>query len=395
VISANTLAGVEIFGQFATGNQVLGNFIGTDLTGTKRPGGIAPLDPNTPPSQFYGVYILGAASNTVGGPTPTLGMGTGASNVISGNQIGVDITGQNSPGQPASPNVPFGGNVVLGNLIGTSFTGLAADPNFEYGVYIDNSGRNTVGGTSALARNVISANGIDGVEIFGGVTQASSQGSKAKAKSQFNVVVGNAIGADLSGGPTLAVVQSKGVPALDGPTIFLGSQLYGVVVIGSSGNSIGGKVAGARNLIADNLDVGVYITRRDFQNIIYAVPANNHVQANMIVNNGIYGVLRYDAINNLVSLPPKRFANTFQANPINLADFITGLTNRAGFAPIPSKFLKTNGKTAHVHAKRHKALATARGHHQALATGRPKVPALLHPGVKTKVVEHVASYHHR
>ncbi len=386
VISDNSQAGVEIFGQFATGNQLLGNFIGTDITGTARPGAAALSTAS--PSQFYGVYLLGSSGNRIGGLTST--PGTGAGNVISGNQIGVDITGQNSPGQTANQSVPVGQNVVVGDLIGTGFTGLTADPNFEYGVYINNSGFNTVGGTTSSARNVISANGIDGIEIFGGATQASTQSSKTAAQNQSNVIVGNSVGTDLDGRPAFtSATRAHSLTTLDGPTVYLGTQLYGVVVIGSSGNSIGGKVAGAGNLIDGNLDVGVYITRRDFQNTIFAVPANNSVQSNTIANTGIYGVLRYDAIDNLVLLRPKRFANKFKGDPIDLADFITGLTGLPGFGPIPSKFLKPQGKTAKgAHAHRHKLVATKHAHHKARSTARPRVPALLQPGVKTMVVTH-------
>src|SRR5262249_30196572 len=155
--------------------------------------------------------------------------------------------------------------------------------NFQYGVYIDNSANNTVGGTSPGARNVLSANGIDGVEIFGGLTQASSQRAKKAARGQGNSVVGNTIGLDILGRATFTNLGGTAIAAPDGPLIHLGTQLYGVVIIGSSRNSVGGKAAGAGNLIGGNIDVGVYITRRDFQNNIYTVPTGNLVAANMII----------------------------------------------------------------------------------------------------------------
>ena len=74
-------------------------------------------------------------------------------------------------------------NLVAGNLIGTDITGLAALPaplNEGYGVIIDGgSTGNTIGGTTAAARNVISGNA--GVVISDSTTAG-------------NLVLGNLIG---------------------------------------------------------------------------------------------------------------------------------------------------------------------------------------------------------
>jgi titin len=58
------------------------------------------------------------------------------------------------------------GNVVEGNFVGVDSTGLAKLPNAKDGVLIQNATNNTVGGTAAGAGNVISANGSQGVEIL-------------------------------------------------------------------------------------------------------------------------------------------------------------------------------------------------------------------------------------
>src|SRR5205823_1641305 len=110
------------------------------------------------------------------------------------------------------------GNVVQGNYIGTDASGTAALGNRGDGVIIWDS-NNVVGGTAAGARNVISANGGDGVNIFGG---------------SANVVQGNYVGTDASGAAAL------------------GNGLRGVEVDGS-GNMIGGTAQGAGNVIAFNL----------------------------------------------------------------------------------------------------------------------------------------------
>src|SRR3989442_2610005 len=159
VISGNS-HGVYITGAASAGNVVEGNFIGTDKTGHVALG-------NVP---FHGVVIDGASGNTIGGLIPR------ARNVISGNGLfGVSITRGFFSGLPAS------GNVVLGNYIGTDVTGAVALGNHAQGLAIIKTPGNTIGGTSAAARNVIFGNQSDGVFTW----QPGSSG---------NLVQGNHIG---------------------------------------------------------------------------------------------------------------------------------------------------------------------------------------------------------
>jgi titin len=186
----------------AGGNTVEGNFIGTDVTGTADLGNAS-----------YGVYILGTADNTVGGAV------AGAGNLISGNdRSGVFI-------YPATAT----GNRVEGNLIGTDITGAASLGNRGDGVLMDYALDNTIGGTVAEARNVISGNGAVGVRIFWGLTAMGNQ------------VQGNFIGTDVSG------------------TTALGNADHGVAITNGPANTIGGMVPGAGNVISGNASVGVYI----------------------------------------------------------------------------------------------------------------------------------------
>ena len=134
MISANDEGGIWIIDAGTTGVVVEHNFIGTDVTGTKPLG-------NT----YSGVGIAGGAANTtIGGTT------AGAGNVISANrEDGIWITGAGTTGV-----------AVQHNFIGTDVTGTKPLGNTYDGVEIDGGAANTtIGGTTADAGNVISANG--------------------------------------------------------------------------------------------------------------------------------------------------------------------------------------------------------------------------------------------
>jgi len=201
VISANSGSGVLITGASATNNLVQGNFIGTNAVGTAALGNGA-----------YGVDITDALNNTIGGTA----VGTG--NVIAANgSAGIIIA-----------NSGASGDLVQGNLIGTDVSGNTALGNATFGVVIRGASNNTIGGTAAGARNVISANAGDGVRIDEGTARG-------------NLVHGNFIGTDASGMNPL------------------GNTGSGVYISQSANNNIGGTASGAGNVVAFNGTNGVTV----------------------------------------------------------------------------------------------------------------------------------------
>ncbi len=273
VISGNASAGIDITGQSAAGNIIQGDYIGTNFAGSGFPSGTNEADP----AQLIGVFLNGSIGDTVGGTIP------GSNNVISANNLGIDITGIKASN---SNQITGSQNVVEGNLVGVSKTGLSPVPNLEAGVFIDNSQANIIG-----PGNVLSANGIAGVEI---INQGSIQ----------NVVAGNVIGANVAGAPVFTKGTSQ--PTLvsagiePGIGIYADAQLNGVVILGASNNVVGQTttVGTSPNLIAGNVQVGVYISNRDFQNSVYPTPVGNLISGNAIVSDGLYGVLLYNSPNN-------------------------------------------------------------------------------------------------
>ncbi len=204
-ISANSADGVHIAGAGTTGNLVEGNLVGTDGSGTHALG-----------NDGSGVVIAtGAGNNTIGGTT------AGAGNTISGNlDEGVLIS---DPGTT--------GNLVEANLIGTDAAGTHALGNDGAGIAIQNSATdNTIGGTPPAARNVISGDSWNGLNISGIGTTG-------------NVVEGDFLGTDITGSQRL------------------GNDYAGVAIFaGASNNLVGGTAAGAGNLISANGGNGIYIS---------------------------------------------------------------------------------------------------------------------------------------
>ncbi|MGO9469386.1 MAG: beta strand repeat-containing protein, partial [Isosphaeraceae bacterium] len=233
VISANQW-GIELEGPAAAGNLVEGNFVGTDVTGT------LPLG-----NEVVGILIEGAAGNTVGGTTAA------ASNVISANNTGIQLDGPTTTG-----------NVVAGNLIGTNVTGTLPLGNRVDGILIEGAAGNTVGGTTAAARNVISANQW-GIQLDGPTAMGNS-------------VEGNFIGTDLTG------------------TLPLGNTVNGILFSNNaSNNTVGGTAAGQGNTIAFNVAAGVSVLSGTGDSIL----------SNSIFSNGQRGIFLSATGNNGQSAP--------------------------------------------------------------------------------------------
>jgi hypothetical protein len=187
-----------------TGDQVTGNFIGTDVTGSSIVGGSVVTT---------GVFYADAPSGIVGGTTPA------ARNVIAGFTFGVG---------DVSPDFPGLGRVVEGNYIGTNASGTAA-----LGNVIGVSVEGLIGGTAPGAGNLISGNQI-GVNIGAG-------------NASQTVVQGNLIGTDASGTSALGNTQE-------------GIFLYDVSGANADSALIGGTTAAAGNVISGNsigIDAGV------------------------------------------------------------------------------------------------------------------------------------------
>ncbi len=199
VISGATNIGINLTGT-STGNQIRGNYIGIGADGTSDVG-----------NRWYGIYSS-AANNTIGGNV------AGAGNVISGTgtsgggAVGVHLTSSAS------------GTTIQGNIVGLNAAGTAALANDGNGITIQSS-NNTIGGTTATTRNVISGNAATGLWLDG----------------SSNTVRGNYFGLGVNG------------------TTSIGNSWDGITISGNN-NIIGGTGASDGNVLANNGDDGIEVT---------------------------------------------------------------------------------------------------------------------------------------
>ena len=203
IVSGNGSVGIAL--QLgSTGNQVLFNLIGTNIEGNAALGnGIA------------GVLISDSPANIVGPGNVISGNGV----VSSGAGIWIDGTGSS-------------GNLVFANEVGTNIAGEDAIGNAVIGILIDDASGNTIGGSVAGTANVISGNTVIGVMIAG-------------PDASQNLVIGNLIGTD-----------ARGVRAVGNGS---GTTGDGVYIDDAPGNSIGGASPTMANLISGNLHDGIQV----------------------------------------------------------------------------------------------------------------------------------------
>jgi titin len=287
VISGNTGNAVAFGPPNATGNLILGNYIGVDATGTEALG------------NDIGVWVDNVGDNIIGGTA------SGAGNVISGNREGITFWETGATG-----------NLVQGNFIGTNAAGDTAIPN-GMGIPVYSPG-NTIGGTEAGAGNLISGNQSNGVNFYG-------------EDATGNTVLGNLIGTDATG------------------TEALGNGESGVAVIFAAGNTIGGTAVGAGNTLSGNSIAGITLFGPETQgNLIQGNFVGTDASGATAVGNGESGVaIQEAASDNTIGGTAEGAGNVLSGNTFGVlighpeangnkiqGNFIG--TNAAGDAAIPN-----------------------------------------------------------
>jgi hypothetical protein len=225
IISGNAYSGVTMQDSF--GNTILGNYVGTDVSGSAQLG-----------NHGYGISMeVGSFNNVVQG------------NLSSGNEaFGIMILNWGS-----------NYNTVIGNRIGTDASGMEAIPN-NTGVLVgDGASFNRVGGRGPGEANLISGNSYSGITLEAGVGPGNlAIGNLVGTTIDGGAALGNAI---LSGGSAGISLRAYDVVTLVEDNLASGNYGRGILLAGdynfAIGNHIGTDVTLSRPL--PNTAAGIYV----------------------------------------------------------------------------------------------------------------------------------------
>ncbi len=294
--------------------------------------------------------------------------------MVSGNGgTGVWITGNATSG-----------NLVLGNKVGTNVEGTAAIGNGYWGVALQDSPANTVGGTTAGAGNVVSGNDEGGVAILfagsvgdvvqGNLIGTNATGAAALGNGYSGVYVGDwgvtgdaatdaTIGGTAAGagnvisangnwgvwisdaGTTGVVVEGNKIGTNLAGTAALGNAYDGVHLDGgASGNTIGGAAAGAGNLISGNKEDGIDFSEAG-QNVVQGNFIGTNATGTAALGNRIDGVHLHTGSNgNLIGGAAGNVISGNLDNGVEISDSSGNIveanfigTNAAGSAVLGNK----------------------------------------------------------
>jgi len=266
LISSNVTNGISCCATGVANTIIQNNLIGTNASGTSALGNFA-----------QGIAMGGGTGNTIGSTDPA-----GRNVIAASGQYGITIGSS--------------GNTVQGNYVGTDVTGTIAIPNAVTGINLV-GGNNTVGGIAVGAGNLISGNTLTGItlnnQLVGG-----------------NVIQGNLIGTDHTGTVGIAGHSTAGINV--GPFV--------------NGNTIGGTVAGAENVIAFATGNGI---RVDGQGATGGT--GNRILGNRIFSNGKLGIKLGTNTSDIVPTPndagdADTGPNTLQNYPLLSTAVATGAT---------------------------------------------------------------------
>lgn len=299
-----TFSNIRLTGAGATGNRIVGNFIGTDANGSYE----IPGARNEYIDQS-GVEIgNGASSNRIG--TPALA----DRNVISGNPYsGVRINHANTKG-----------NLVQNNLVGLTPNG--SDSLYTYVAGIDvqwGANETIVGGYEDHAGNVVTGNTNYGIDL--------------SHSSKNNRIVGNYLGTDVTGSRVRSdtgnliglAIKDNTVGNLVEHNVIGGNRWDGIwhrhnftggntfrynrIGVGVDGSNIGNSRYGMhlsghddvyeKNIFANNGSYGVYISNYNGGNG-FSPPQyteRNRISANSFYGNGSTAIYLTGAHNNIAS----------------------------------------------------------------------------------------------
>ncbi len=288
VLSGNQNAGIGIFDAAdggvipgaGTGNIIYGNIIGLDRSGQYA-------IPN-----YEGILIINGITDTqVGGTEPD------QRNIISGNTMAGIRLERNG-------NLDTSGNIISGNYIGLNINGNAMIGNGGTGAAFYKAKNNT------LAGNVIAGSGSSGVvcihqystgntisgNIIGlmanGLTSApNNEGINVSEHSHYTTITSNIISSNTLYGIRITAnyctVKNNSIGLASDYTTPRGNGTHGIYLLGAKYNEIGGLYGTDGNTISANQQYGILLTHNTTNGYL---SQNNNIRGNRIGTNatGVY-----------------------------------------------------------------------------------------------------------
>jgi hypothetical protein len=307
VISANADGGVLIEGD---DNTVAGNRIGTRDTGLGALGnGRNGVEVRGDRNVVGG--DLGAERNVISDNSTGVRVSVGSGNRVVGNRIGTDVTGTAALGNSEGVLVESGstdvvGNLVSGNLgegirieahttvlenrIGTTASGGGALPNGDEGISIN--APDTAIGASGKG-NLISANGDDGITIWFAAVGTTVRGNRI-GTTAAGAPLGNAddgIDADAAGvvieGNVVSANAGRGLGVVGDDSVVEGNVVGAAAGAGAALGNVaeGVQIFGDRSRVAGN-----QIARNGSDGVLVSAGVGIAVLANKISDNGDLGI---------------------------------------------------------------------------------------------------------
>lgn len=259
---------IQVLG--GAGNKIQGNRIG--VSNDNRPMANA----------SSGIYLASTVDAVVGGTEP------GAANLVGNNGFGIYATGTNT------------GTRIQGNLLGVLGDGITAAAN-GIGIAVVNASDLTIGGDSVAARNLISGNTTSGISLFfsqdvtitGNYLGTNASGDSAMpnglgiyvvdsgrirvggtTNSERNLISGNGTGILVEGSSqTGNVIQGNFIGVDKTGSLSLRNDSAGITLSNGSNFEIGGATAGAGNVVSGNGGFGIHLQGSS---------TGNHLQGNLV-----------------------------------------------------------------------------------------------------------------
>ncbi len=247
IVSGNCNSGILVYK--SEDNIILGNYIGTDKSGTKAL------------SNQTGIIVNKSIGNVIGGDVPE------AANLISGNSsAGIALLADGTAY-----------NRIEGNIIGADVTGTTGLGNGSYGISITNGVLRCT-----IVNNVISNNTRCGIYV---------------SRGNHHTIRMNRIGTDKSGMKRLGNLM-HGIKIWEGAhnqigngNIISGNHRSGVVISTGDSNVVHGNLIGLNAAASDSLPNRHYGVRLEFGTRYTLIGGENLDNRNIISGNGYSGLI--------------------------------------------------------------------------------------------------------